>query len=57
MFRATTNTKSYKQTTVIANNNDQNQITDLLSLYLTKKKTKEETIVLLTNLENRIKKT
>ena len=55
MFRAANNTKSYKQTTV--NNTGQNQITDVLSLYLTKKKTKEETIVLLTNLENQVKKT
>lgn len=57
MFRATNNTKTYKQTTVSTTNNEQNQITDLLSLYLTKKKTKEETIVLLTNLENQVKKT
>lgn len=57
MFRNTSNTKTYKQTTVSNSNNSQNQVTDVLSLYLTKKKTKEETIVLLTNLENQIKKT
>lgn len=57
MFRNTSNTKTYKQITVSNSNNGQNQVTDVLSLYLTKKKTKEETIVLLTNLEKQVKKT
>jgi hypothetical protein len=57
MFRAANNTKAYNKPTTVSNNTGQNQITDVLSLYLTKKKTKEETMVLLTNLENQVKKT